>query len=563
MEPKYGGTLRYYGPLGMDHFDPACAYYVFSHQIIRLYARQLFAYPTTVDISALSPVPDVAAEIPTVDNGGISVDRCTYTIRLRSGVCWDTTPPREVTALDFVRGFKRMCNPVLTAGAIGYYTSTIKGMAEFADGYRAAFAGTTPVAADLAGYQNSHEISGLRAEGDKLLVIELVRPANDMLNLLSVLFVSAAPAEYDAVVPDSPEFRRAIRSNGPYRLTGYEPGEFLTMERNPAWRQDSDPVRHQYVERIEVRIADVDEEEIRRAIVAGETDMAWGAPIVGETPAPDLDRHLGYALNPYLVFNLRSPNEGGATGNLLVRRAIAYAIDKAALVRYFDEMDASAVTEPAHTAIPFGNSGHREYDRYPTPDDRGDPERCRALLAEAGYADGLSLKLLYREDAAHAEVAESLAADLSKGGIAVDLVRKARSDEYYQVLQDPERARAGDWDITAASWTPDWFGNNGRAYVQPLFQSNDAPGTTNYGGYRNPEVDRLILRALGEPDPARADDLWHQIDRQVLEDAAIVPILVCEPTIAHMTSARVRNAIPLPHVDRWLDATHLWLDPPD
>ncbi|GAB3974242.1 ABC transporter substrate-binding protein [Actinoallomurus acanthiterrae] len=563
VEPRYGGTLRYFGPGGMDHVDPACAYYAFSHQVIRLFARQLFGYPTAVDESALIPVPDVAAETPTVTNGGVSPDGLTYRIRLRRGVLWDTTPPREVTAADFVRGFKRMCNPVAGAGAISYYTSTIRGMAEFADGYRRACAGRHPSAADLAAYQNAHDIAGLRAEDDKTLVIELVRPANDLLNILAMMFASAAPREYDAVVPDSREFIAGIRSNGPYRLAGYENGRFLTMDRNPAWRQETDPLRHQYVDRIEVRMARVGDNEVRRAIQSGEADLSWGAPVISEDRRPpDADRHLGYALNPYLVFNMRSPNARGAVRSRTVRRAIAYAIDKASMVKLLDEMDLGTITVPAHTAIPPGNMGHREYDRYPTPGDHGDPERARALLAEAGYAGGLTLTAVYRADAPHAEIAEYYAADLQKAGITVRLRLISQADEYYRFLQNPTMAESGEWDITAAAWTPDWFGNNGRAYVQPMFQSNFAAGTSNYGDYRNPEVDRLIERALAEQDPDLAEDLWHRVDRQVIEDAAIVPILACEPTILHMTSARVRNALPLPQVDRWLDAAHLWLDPP-
>jgi peptide/nickel transport system substrate-binding protein len=562
-EPRYGGTLRYFGPGGMDHVDPACAYYAFSHQIVRLFARQLFSYPTTVDESALTPVPDVAAESPTVANGGLSADGRTYTIRLREGVLWDTAPPREVTAADFVRGFKRMCNPVAGAGAISYYTSTIRGMAEFAEGYRARFAGRVPDAAALAAHQNANEISGLRATGDKTLVIELLRPANDMPNILAMMFASAAPVEYDRYIPDSPEWISNIRSNGPYRLTGYDPDKFLTMDRNPAWRQDTDPIRHQYVERIDVRIEKVGDDRVRHALVSGEADLSWGAPVISrDRRAPDADRHLGYALNPYLVFNLRSPNAGRAVRDLSVRRAIAYAIDKASLVKYFDGMNVGTVTETAHTAIPRGNVGHREYDRYPTPGDRGDPARSRALLAEAGYGGGLRLKALYRDDAVHGEVARSYAADLAAAGIEVELLLAGKSDDYYRILQDPARAEAGDWDIAAVAWTPDWFGNNGRTYIQPMFQSNFAAGTTNYGDYRNPQVDELIVAALSEGDPGRAEELWHEIDRRVLEDAAIVPMLACEPTIPHMTSARVRNALPLPQVDRWLDAANLWLDPP-
>lgn len=562
-KPRYGGTLRYYGPGGMDHVDPACAYYAFSHQIIRLFARQLFGYPTALDESALVPVPDVAVEMPTTANGGLSEDGRTYTIRLRSGVLWDTDPVREVTAGDFVRGFKRLCNPVAGAGALPYFTSTIKGMAEFVDGYRAAVGQGAMRAAELARYQNDHDIAGVRAPDDETLVIELLRPANDLVNILATTFASAAPVEYDEFVPDSPEFIRGVRSNGPYRLTGYRHGEFLTMERNPAWRQDTDPLRHQYVAGIDVRMERVPDDVVRREVRSGRVDLSWGAPVISpDRKVPDADRHVGYAMNPYLVFNLRSPRERGAVRDLAVRRAIAHAIDKAAMVHLFDDMDLGTVTETAHAAIPPGNIGHREYDPYPTPGDRGDPERGRELLAEAGR-QRFGLRILYREDTPHREIGERLAADLAKIGIEPELVLVRHADEYYRILQDPARAEAGEWDITAAAWTPDWFGNNGRTCVQPLFQSNLAVGTANYGGYQNPVVDRMIEAALSAPDPAEAAELWHRVDRQVMADVAIVPILVCEPTIPHIMSDRVRNAIPLPHVDRWYDAAHIWLDPPD
>jgi len=560
--PRYGGTLRYFGPGGMDHLDPSCAYYALSHQIIRLFARQLFGYPTRVDHAGLIPAPDVAVRIPAPGNE-LSADRRTYTIELRPGVYWDTHPPREVTAADFVRGLKRMCNPVAGAGALPFYTSTIKGMADFAAGYGEALSGRHPTAADLAAYQNGNEIAGLRAEGDKTLVIELEAPANDLVNILCMTFASAAPVEYDAFVPDTPEFWQNTRSNGPYRVTGYEPGRFLTMERNPSWRQESDPLKHQYVERIEVRMEPADLERVRQALETGEADLSWGSPVIDDRPAIDAERRLGYALNPYLVFNLHSPNAGGAVQKLGVRRAIAYAIDKVAIAEIFAGMGIGTEFHPAHTAIPPDNFGYREHNRYPTAGDRGDRPLSRELLEEAGYGDGLTLRLLYREADVHPQVARSIAADLAECGIAVELVATSQSDEYYRVLQDPSRARAGEWDITAPSWTPDWFWNNGRAYVQPMFQSNSTAGTANYGGYENPEVDRLIVAALASDDRERAEDLLHEVDRLVMEDATIVPILVHEPTIPHLTSTRVRDGIQLPHIDRWFDAANLWLDPPD
>ena len=49
----------------------------------------------------------------------------TYTYHLKRGVMWDTTPARQVTATDEVRGIEMLCNPASPTGAPGYYESTI------------------------------------------------------------------------------------------------------------------------------------------------------------------------------------------------------------------------------------------------------------------------------------------------------------------------------------------------------------------------------------------------------------------------------------------------------
>ncbi|MDX8034136.1 ABC transporter substrate-binding protein [Lentzea sp. BCCO 10_0856] len=562
-EPRRGGTLRLYGPGSMDHVDPACAYYALGHQIIRLYARQLFTYPAVRDLRdwrAITPVPDLAAELPTTYNAGLSVNHTTYTITLRPNVLWDTTPPRPVTAHDFVRGFKRMCNPVAGAGAIRYFTSTVRGMAEFRDAYAAAI-GPDPTAADLAEFQNSNEIAGIRVLDDETLVFELVRPAADFLNILAMPFASAAPAEYDAYLPDSPEFRTDIRSNGPYRLVHYVHGLELRVERNPVWDQATDDVRHQWVDAVEVTMERADPVAVGKKIIAGEADLSWASPVTEPYDANPTDpgNDLGYALNPYLVFNTVGPNNGGALRRPEVRRAIAHAIDKVAIAEIYDKLAAGTVMRPARSAIPPGNDGYEPFDLYATPGDRGDPAKCRALLAEAGYPDGLTLTAVHRDVDANPDVAKSYARDLEQAGITVDLVPMGHAD-YYAFLQDPANAEAGRWDLTAPSWTPDWFGNNGRAFLQPMFQTNRTRGTSNYGCYSNEEVDRLIELALGETDTGRAHAAWHEVDVQVMRDAAIVPILVHAPTIPHLSGHRVRNAIAMPTIDRWFDLSNVWLE---
>ncbi|WP_328609960.1 ABC transporter substrate-binding protein [Amycolatopsis sp. NBC_00345] len=544
--PRRGGVLRYFGPGGMDHIDPACASYAFSHQILRLFTRQLFTYPTTAGDDALTPVPDLAVAVP----GPGLVRR----VELRPGVYWDTDPPREVTAADVVRGLKRLACPVTGTGALGYFTSTVRGMAEFADGYRAAIErdGATPSTA--AAYQNSHEVSGLRVLDERRLEIELVRPANDIVNILATLYASPAPVEYDAVVPGGPGFADVVRSCGPYRLTGYRHGEHLAMRRHPAWNPAADPLRAAWIDGIEVRMARVGDDVVRAEVESGRADLSWGAPVIShDRVSPDIDRHVGYALNPYLVFNLRGPRP--ELRDPAVRRALAVAVDRSALVGVLDRMDLGTVTETAYGVIPPGNVGHRPARATAG---QGDPDRARALLKALGH-NGIRLRVLYRMETPHDDLAHSYAGDLRAAGAEVEMIRIEHADEYYRILQDPARSLAGDWDVTAPSWTPDWFGNNGRTCVQPLFESPSGAGSCNYGGYSDPAVDKMIAEALSEPDPARSGELWHAVDRTVCDAAVVVPLLVCEPTILHVTSPRVRNAIPMPHVDRWYDAANLWL----
>ncbi|HEX2317146.1 MAG TPA: ABC transporter substrate-binding protein [Thermomonospora sp.] len=569
--PRYGGTLRLRGPGGVDHIDTASAYYATSAQILRALSRHLFAYPAQDDLSApetaFTPAPDLAAEIPTVDNGGISEDLRTYTIRLRDGVLWNSTPPREVTAHDVVRGIKRLPNPVSGAGALTYFTSTIEGMREYCDAYRDAFTGVEPTPAALAEFQNTHDIAGLRALDDRTLEFRLLRPANDFLNILATGFTAPAPAEYDAYLPDSMEFRRNTLSCAPYRLVHYSDGGLqIRMERNPVWRKETDPIRNQYVERIEIEVTDLPVPEMERLMDAGEVDLAWSYTAVSwDRPKPGQDApprsYPGFALNPYLVFNLRSPNAGRATSDLRVRKAIAYAIDKVAIGEILDALDAP--NRPLGSVIPAGSIGHRDdFDPYATPGSRGDLAKARELLVEAGYGDGLTLIAAVRKIGIHLKVMDCVAASLERIGITLDWRHYTQAEYYGSVLSDPVAGSAGAWDIAEPGFTPDWFGNNGRVIVQPLFQTNDVPGTTNYGGYSNPEVDALIEQALEEPDPARAEELWHRVDERVMRDLPVVPILSFAAMTSRYHGSRVRNPVHVPQIE-FFDITNLWLDPVD
>jgi peptide/nickel transport system substrate-binding protein len=538
-------TLKVVGSADVDHLDTASGYATVGVALTRQFSRTLFSVKAGATFEdAIKIRPDVAVQVPTRRNGGLSADHRTYTIRLRGGVLWNTPVPREVVAGDFVRGIKRLCNPASPSGAVAYYTSTIEGLETFCQGFAKVGAGD---AGAMAAYQNGHEVSGLRAKDDKTLVIRLMQPANDFVNILALPFAAAAPREYDSHIPDSPAFRHHTISDGPYQITSYLPNREYLLERNRNWRQDSDPLRAQNVERIRITLGQDSPESVQQQIERGTADLSWDQP-VPRSKIPGLRsnphfRIMGGSTNtPYLVFNVLSPNNDRALADREVRRAILYAIDKAALVRLYGGPE---VAEMLHQVIPPGSIGHRPYDPYPTPGGAGDAAACRRRLAGAGHRTGLLLNFPYRINSHQPQMAQLIQANLKACGITARLLPDTTGNLYGKTLVTPEEAKAGAWDIATPGWVPDWYGNNGRATLVPLFDGRHyGPNSTDYGGYNNVRVNALIDRALKATSTAETADLWARADRMIMEDAAIVPLINKRHPILH--SARVHNALYLP-----------------
>jgi peptide/nickel transport system substrate-binding protein len=555
-KPVSGGTLRWVASGDVDHLDPLSLYYTNVAILARGFARQLVTYPASNNFTTgTSIVPDVATTVPTMANQGISADGKTYTFHLRSGVMWNTNPPRAVVAGDFVRQFKRMCNPVVGVGNPPYYTSTIAGMVAYCAAY--AKVPSTATAAQLASFQNSHNISGVSASGSSTLVIKLTQPASDFLNILAMQFASAAPVEWDSYLPDSAGFRQHVFSDGPYQISQYVAGKTIVLTRNPVWSQSADPVRHQYVAKQVVTEGTNDPGQALQDLQAGSGDLIWDLPLpTNQIPAlqskkdPNFSIWTGHITNPYLVFNLQA----GPTKSLKVRQAIEYAIDKVAIAKIYG---GTTLNPPITTAIPPGNIGYQNYNLYPTPGNNGDPAKCKSMLAAAGFPNGITLTDVYRNAGNHPAVFQSVQADLKACGIKVNGSPQQQGN-YYTYLSNPANAKAGKWDISEPGWVPDWFGNNGRTSVQPLFTSPCLNPTTNYGCYTNPTTVSLVNKALSATSTSAAANFWHQADVQVMKDAVIVPFMNNNTPAYHST--RVKNAL-WNWSDQTFDPTEIWLSP--
>ena len=201
------------------------------------------------------------------------------------------------------------------------------------------------------------------------LVFHLVNPAPDFPNILAMPFSSARPVEYDQYVPDSAQWRQHTLSDGPYEITKYVASKEFVLERNPAWNQASDPLRHAYVDEIDVTEG-LTQDNVQQQIEAGTGDMDWDVtPPAQDLPkleaAKDSRLVIGpsgpyyVAINTYLALN----QYAGPMKNKLVRQAANYAVNKNAIVQIYG---GPTIAAPANQVVLPGNVGYiKNYNPYP------------------------------------------------------------------------------------------------------------------------------------------------------------------------------------------------------
>ena len=446
--PTKGGTLVMLGQSDIFNLDTTSGYYTVNNILYRSYARQLLSYPDSASFpTQIKLVPDMATAVPTASNGGITNGGKTYTLHIKPGIKWNSSPPRQVTGADFVREFKLLCNPASPTGAPGYYTSTIVGMKAYCDGF-AKVKGTAPA---IAAYVNRHPLAGVSAPNALTVRFRLVAPAPDFPNILAMSFSSARPVEYMKYVPDSAPMRQHTLSDGPYEISSYAPTKSFTLVRNSAWNAKTDPLRKAYVDKMTVTEG-LTQDSVQQQIQAGTGDLEWDVtPPTQDLPQLISSKDEGLiigpsgpadvALNVYLALN----QYAGPFKKKLVRQAAEYAVNKNAVVQIYGGPEIAAA---ANQVILPGSVGYiPNYNPYPNKNGVGDPAMSKKLLARAGYPNGVSIKLLYSTNDPAPRVAQSLQSSLQLGGFKVKLVSATQSDFYGKYMLNPSTAKRDVWDI--------------------------------------------------------------------------------------------------------------------
>jgi peptide/nickel transport system substrate-binding protein len=197
----------------------------------------------------------------------------------------------------------------------------------------------------------------------------------------------------------------------------------------------------------------------------------------------------------------------GPLGDVRVRQAIMYALDREAIADALTFGSGRAIRQLWSTKSPFHVKELE--DRYPF-----DQKKAKALLAEAGLKDGFELTQLLLNNSEYRQIAEAMQAMLAEVGIRVkfDVVDVS---QFPQFFQPPPRG-----DVLMARY-------GGRSDpVQTVYELVGTGGSYAPGGTASPDIDRLLNKARGMPatDPKRVE-VMRDLARVVSDTAATIPII--------------------------------------
>lgn len=457
--------------------DPAKS----TDQLSQAVLFPLFRGLVEVDPGTLAIRPAVAA------SWSVSPDRRTYTFALREDARFHNG--RRVTARDVEYSFLRTLRKE-TAAPWRWVLEPIEGATDFIEG-------------------RSPGLPGLSIPDDRTVVLRLARPFSPFLGQLSTLPAAIVPRE----VYDDPAERylEAPVGCGPFRFSRWERGNFVELKAFDGYYGGRPAL-----DRVVVRIIE-NKASALQEYYAGGLDSMDELPDEQDTEArarlKDEIRRYPFMGTGYIGLNHALPP---FKGNPRLRQAINYAIDK----KYLWEVLLPGSNVPANGLIPPGIPGHDPgLPGYPH-----DEERARRLLAEAGHPGGRGLGPIafwFNTSEGNRRIALQIQADLRTIGVEVAL-REVDWAAYLKAVEGT-RDRPGEAQMWRAGWYLDY--PDADVMLRPLLHSaNRGPGG-NHCRYRNPEVDRLLERALELDDPAERAAIYRTVERIAVMDDAVMLFL--------------------------------------
>ena len=345
-------------------------------------------------------------------------------------------------------------------------------------------------------------VTAIEAPDDSTVVFHLREPYASFLWNLTRPGVGIVPRG------SGPEIAQHPVGTGPYRFVSSVTDQEIVVSRNAdyfGFATQAAPERGN-VERVRFRI-------VPDAIVRALELRKGSADVAVNSLSPDmvvtLAKERGIVANEepgttiaYIGFNLEDPR----LAHREVRQALAYATDRATLIKYLLRGQARAATSllpPNHWAY---NPNVQQYDF--------NPARAEHLLDVAGYPrrkDGVRFRLEFKTSTEEPSrlLSEAIADEWKRVGVAVEL----RPLEFATFYADLQR---GSFQISTQRWVG---GNNDPDIFELVFSSKRIPPNgSNRGRYRNPQLDVLLDQARVEMDREKRRALLWEIQKIVADD---------------------------------------------
>jgi len=435
------------------------------------------------------PVPSLVAEIPSLDNGGISEDGKTITLMLRDDIVWSDGTP--ITSADFKFTYDMTmadANTVSSRSPMDLVVSL-----ETPDERTVVITFAEPYAPWLARL--------FAGQGGQTLIPEhVLKPVFDAEGTI-----------------DTAEWNKAPTVGcGPFVFEEWESGGFARFVANDNYwlgRPKIDELFFRFVPDSASQVA---------ALVTGDGDVGTffdysEVPELEAAGVKIINSFSGY--NEGIYFNQHPEKGNPALKDVRVRQAIALAFNREKLVQDLllgltgvaaTDWDNSPWVEPSITPWPY------------------DPEKAKSLLKEAGWEDtngdgtvdkdGVELELKY--GTTNREVRQDTQAvmqqDLAQVGIKLDL-QSYEFDLFFSSYADNGPSANFSLDLIQYSDSPDFPDPNAVVWLCSEIPSDENPVGVSPTGLCDEELDSLFQKQATQVDFAERQQTFYQITKRIFE----------------------------------------------
>lgn len=356
---------------------------------------------------------------------------------------------------------------------------------------------------------------------DKTVEIRLNTPFGGMMGSLASPFFAIMSKAYCESV-DADTIKRQPMGSGPYRLVEWVSGDHLTLEANENYFAGAPAIKTIIGKPI------TDKNTGLIALENGEIDTFMDVN-QSDIPAVQANDKLSfYATDAASVLSLNMNIEDPVLSNELVRKAICLGINKEDIIIGALEGMGTAANSP----IPPLCAGYSP----DTPNFEYDPAQAKALLEQAGYGNGLTLKLSLKEDNTNQKVATIIQAELKMIGIDVE-IELMEGGAYTTAVYSN-----GDYQMTVSSWAAMFLDAYSVMYSQ--FHKDCYGGTGNITHVVTDELSGL-LDAAAQADDAHKVEAYDKVCANIVEHAYHLPLVYRQITISAANKVQGLQASPL------------------